>query len=76
MPDLKQEILNLGFVEAYTLWDAECEYTEGEAFAKNGLTICLRKDKFTMVDRWTGRYLIKNWIHKGLINEIKKHLNS
>ena len=73
--DLKSEILNLGFIESYALWDSEGEYKTGEALVKNGLTICLRDNDVTMFDRWTGKFLINKKVYNNLINEIKKHLN-
>lgn len=75
MPNLKSQILELGFTESYALWDSEGEYKTGEALVKNGLTVCLRGDDFTMFNRWTGKFLISKKTHDNLINEIKRHLN-
>lgn len=71
------EILSeLGFKESYYLWDDACEYKEGTAYVNNGLTLCIRGDRISLFNRWTGKFCFRDKIKEDTFEELKKHLNA
>lgn len=71
--DIKTGIESLGFTKSYDLMDETLVI--GEAWVKNGLTLCLKYDKVTLFDRWTGKMMLNEILNKGTLQNIKRRLN-
>jgi len=71
--DIRTGIENLGFTKSYDLMDETLVI--GEAWVKNGLTLCLKYDKVTLFDRWTGKMMLNEILNKGTFQNIKRRLN-
>ena len=73
--DIVADILAIGFIESYKLWDSEGENIEGSAYTKNGMTICIKGSDITMLDRYEGKFLINEQISETTLKNIKLKLN-
>lgn len=71
--DIREGIGELGFVKSYDLLDEDSVI--GEAWVRNGLTLCLKYDKVTLIDRWTGKLILDEILNRGTFQNIKRRLN-
>ena len=71
--DIRAGIEVLGFTKSYDLMDETLVI--GEAWVKNGYTLCLKSDKVTLFDRWSGKLLLNEILNKGTFQNIKRRLN-
>lgn len=71
--DIRAGIEVLGFTKSYDLMDETLVI--GEAWVKNGYTLCLKYDKVTLFDRWSGKLLLNEILNKGTFQNIKRRLN-
>jgi hypothetical protein len=71
--DIREGIGELGFTKSYDLLD---EMTViGEAWVRNGYTLCLKYDKVTLFDRWTGKLILDEILNRATFQNIKRRLN-
>ena len=71
--DIRAGIESLGFTKSYDLMDETLVIEE--AYVKNGLTLCLKSDKVTLFDRWTGKVVLSEILNKGTFQNIKRSIN-
>ncbi len=71
--EMQKGIEALGFTKSYDLMDETLVI--GEAYVKNGLTLCLKRNTVTLVDRMTGKMLLNEILNKNTLYTIKRRLN-
>jgi len=71
--EMQKGIEALGFTKSYDLMDETLVI--GEAYVKDGLTLCLKYDKVTLFDRWAGKILLNEILNKNTLYTIKRRLN-